>query len=193
MRQTRGPARVAAPQQHSRKDAREHRSDPGPPRRGADRAPAALGLDLEAVELTPAGKRRLLRVAVDKDGGVTLDDVADATARSRGSSTSSDVMGEQPYTLEVTSPRRRPAADPAPALAAQRRPAGQGHARRRRGRDRPDHRAATSTRVALDVDGHRQPRSRYADVAKAQVQIEFNRKPRRRHEETRRLTPWTST
>ena len=39
----------------------------------------ALGLDLEAVELTPAGKRRLLRVAVDRDGGVTLDDIADAT------------------------------------------------------------------------------------------------------------------
>ena len=38
----------------------------------------ALGLDVEAVEITPAGKRRVLRVAVDKDGGVTLDDVADA-------------------------------------------------------------------------------------------------------------------
>ena len=31
---------------------------------------AALGLDVEAVEITPAGKRRVLRVAVDKDGGV---------------------------------------------------------------------------------------------------------------------------
>ena len=38
----------------------------------------AMGLDVEAVELTPAGKRRVLRVAVDQDGGVTLDDVADA-------------------------------------------------------------------------------------------------------------------
>lgn len=27
---------------------------------------SALGLDLEAVEITPAGKRRVLRVAVDK-------------------------------------------------------------------------------------------------------------------------------
>ncbi len=36
----------------------------------------ALGLDIEAVEITPAGKRRILRVAVDQDGGVTLDDVA---------------------------------------------------------------------------------------------------------------------
>ena len=40
---------------------------------------AALDMDVEAVELTPAGKRRVLRVTVDKDGGVTLDDVADAT------------------------------------------------------------------------------------------------------------------
>ena len=40
---------------------------------------AATGLDVEAIDLTPAGKRRLLRVAVDKDGGVTLDDIAEAT------------------------------------------------------------------------------------------------------------------
>ena len=38
-----------------------------------------LGLDLEAVDLTSAGKRRVLRVAIDKDGGVTMDDIADAT------------------------------------------------------------------------------------------------------------------
>ena len=48
----------------------------------------AMGLDVEAVEVTPAGKRRVLRVAVDKDGGVTLDDVADATREVSGCSTS---------------------------------------------------------------------------------------------------------
>ncbi len=64
---------------------------------------SALGLDLEAVEITPAGKRRILRVAVDKDGGVTLDDVAGATRQVSGALDASDVMGEQPYTLEVTS------------------------------------------------------------------------------------------
>jgi ribosome maturation factor RimP len=47
----------------------------------------AMDLDVEAVEVTPAGKRRVLRVAVDKDGGVTLDDVADATRRSPACST----------------------------------------------------------------------------------------------------------
>ena len=62
------------------------------------------GLDVEAVELTPAGSRRLLRVAVDKDGGVTLDDIADATREVSRVLDDTDAMGEQPYTLEVTSP-----------------------------------------------------------------------------------------
>ena len=53
--------------------------------------------------MTPAGKRRVLRVAVDKDGGVTLDDVAAATREVSRVLDESDVMGEQPYTLEVTS------------------------------------------------------------------------------------------
>jgi ribosome maturation factor RimP len=63
----------------------------------------AVGVDLEAVDVTPAGRRRVLRVAVDKDGGVTLDDVADATREVSRVLDDSDVMGEQPYTLEVTS------------------------------------------------------------------------------------------
>lgn len=61
------------------------------------------GMDLEAVELTPAGRRRVLRVAVDQDGGVTLDDVADVTRSISADLDASDVMGAQPYTLEVTS------------------------------------------------------------------------------------------
>ena len=62
-----------------------------------------LNLDVEAVEITPAGRRRVLRVAVDKDGGVTLDDVTEASRAVGRVLDSSDVMGEQPYTLEVTS------------------------------------------------------------------------------------------
>ena len=64
---------------------------------------SAQGLDVEAVEVTPVAKRRMVRVAVDKDGGVTLDDVADATREVSRVLDDSDVMGEQPYTLEVTS------------------------------------------------------------------------------------------
>jgi ribosome maturation factor RimP len=67
----------------------------------------ALGLDLEEVELTPAGRRRILRIAVDGDSGVTLDAVADATREiSRvldESPVVQEALGEQPYTLEVTS------------------------------------------------------------------------------------------
>jgi len=63
----------------------------------------ALGLDLEAVELTPAGKRRVLRIAVDQDGGVSMDDVAAATRAVNQVLDDSVVMGEQAYTLEVTS------------------------------------------------------------------------------------------
>ena len=63
----------------------------------------ALGLDVEAVELTPAGRRRVLRIAVDQDGGVTLDQVAEATRTVDQVLETSSALGEQPYTLEVTS------------------------------------------------------------------------------------------
>ena len=63
-----------------------------------------LGLDLEAVDLTSAGKRRILRVAIDKDGGVTMDDIADATREVSLVLDDTDLMGRQAYTLEVSSP-----------------------------------------------------------------------------------------
>ena len=97
-------------QQHRRSPTREPSTQQGRLDATRDRIEAELadpwrdlGLDVEAVELTPAGKRRVLRVAVDKDGGVTLDDVAEATREVSAVLDDSDVMGEQPYTLEVTS------------------------------------------------------------------------------------------
>ncbi|WP_459982519.1 ribosome maturation factor RimP [Nocardioides sp. AN3] len=134
---------------------------------------ASLGLDVEAVEITPAGKRRILRVAVDKDGGVTLDDVADATRRIDGVLEASDVMGEQPYTLEVTSRGvDRPLTLPR-------------HWRRNSSRlvkVIPTDGGAFTGRVlssdeegaTLDVSG-RQRRIAFAEVKRALVQIEFNR------------------
>jgi len=135
---------------------------------------AASGLDLEAVELTPAGRKRLLRVAVDKDGGVTMDDIADATREVSRLLDDSDVMGEHPYTLEVTSPGTdRPLTLPR-------------HWRRNRSRlvkvttrdgstvtgrvSDSDEETAT-----LVVDGAERV-VRYDEVAKARIQIEFNRK-----------------
>src|SRR5581483_3010443 len=64
----------------------------------------ASGMDLESVRVTAAGRRRLLRVVVDSDHGVSLDDAA---ALSRELSLVLDdtgVMGDYPYTLEVSSP-----------------------------------------------------------------------------------------
>lgn len=69
---------------------------------------AEIGLDLEAVDLSSAGKRRVLRIAVDKDGGIEMDEVAEATREiSRlldEGGPHEDIMGRTPYTLEVSSP-----------------------------------------------------------------------------------------
>jgi len=62
------------------------------------------GLDLEDVVVTPAGKRRMLRVVVDKDGGLELDTVAQVSTAVSRVLDDSDVMGGAPYVLEVTSP-----------------------------------------------------------------------------------------
>jgi ribosome maturation factor RimP len=133
----------------------------------------ALGLDLEAVEITPAGKRRVLRVAVDKDGGVTLDDVADATREVNQALDASDVMGEQPYTLEVTSRGvDRPLTLPRHWRRNERRLVkvtledGSSLTGRVVGSD--------DASATLEVDGARQEVA-YAEVAKALVQVEFNR------------------
>lgn len=64
----------------------------------------AQGLDLEDVVVTPAGRRRLLRVVVDRDGGVGLDTVAEVSTAVSATLDGSDVMGGSPYVLEVTSP-----------------------------------------------------------------------------------------
>jgi len=134
---------------------------------------AALGLDLEAIELTPAGKRRLLRVAVDRDGGVTLDEIAEATRVVSNSIDDSDVMGEAPYTLEVTSRGvDRPLTLPR-------------HWRRNQGRlvkvttaggESLTGRISASdeSSVTLDVAGSVRTLA-YPEVAKALVQVEFNR------------------
>ena len=133
-----------------------------------------MELDVEAVEITPAGKRRILRIAVDKDGGVTLDDVADATREISRVLDESDAMGEQPYTLEVTSRGvDRPLTLPR-------------HWRRNVDRlvkvtttegEKLEGRIATSDDAAacIDVDGTIREIA-YADIARAQVQVEFNRR-----------------
>src|SRR5437763_2475002 len=65
---------------------------------------AARDLDLEEIEVTPAGRRRVLRIVVDSDDGVQLDDCAAVSREVSQALDESDVMGGAPYTLEVTSP-----------------------------------------------------------------------------------------
>jgi ribosome maturation factor RimP len=68
-----------------------------------DECVSDLGFDVEAIELTPAGNKRVLRIALDRDGGVGIDHITQATRALSEVLDASDVMGTQPYTLEVTS------------------------------------------------------------------------------------------
>jgi ribosome maturation factor RimP len=134
---------------------------------------AAEGLDLEAVEVQPAGRRRLVRVVVDRDGGISLDGVAALSRVLSAALDASDAMGDQPYVLEVTSPGvERP-------LTESR------HWRRNVGR-LVEVRLNDGTRVAgrvaaagdhdvtLDTDDGPVALA-IADVRRAQVEVEFNR------------------
>jgi ribosome maturation factor RimP len=138
------------------------------------------GHDLEDVTVTPAGRRSVVRVVVDRDGGISLDDVAEV---STAVSTALDALDEaepgllgSSYVLEVTSPGvDRP-------LTAPR------HWRRNAGRlvkaalrdggtvtgrvlEAADDEAGG---VVLDVDGT--PRElAYAHLARGTVQVEFSR------------------
>jgi ribosome maturation factor RimP len=75
-----------------------------------------LGLVVEDVAVTPAGKRRLVRIWLDRDlaglepndessavDPLSLDEVADATRTISAGLDASDAMGEAPYVLEVGS------------------------------------------------------------------------------------------
>jgi ribosome maturation factor RimP len=67
-------------------------------------AVSAMGMDLEGVRITSAGRRRLLRLVVDADGGVKLDDIALLSRKVSAVLDATAEMGEAPYTLEVSSP-----------------------------------------------------------------------------------------
>lgn len=138
---------------------------------------ARCDLELEAVEVIPAGKRRLVRIVLDGDGpegtGPTLDELAEATKAISAALDASDLTGRAAYTLEVTSrgvsrPLERPQ-----------------HWRRNRGRlvevslrsgDQLTGRilASTETEATLEAGGAVRE-LRLVDVARAVVQVEFNR------------------
>jgi ribosome maturation factor RimP len=146
------------------------------------------GLLVDEVVITPAGRRSVLRISVDRELGaddaaptttttepLSLDEVAEATRAINAVLDPSDVMGEAPYVLEVSSPGvSRPLTEPR-------------HFRRNVGRlvavsttdGEPftgrllsaDGREAT---YAVGDDGERRSVP-YDAVRKAVVQVEFNR------------------
>lgn len=132
----------------------------------------AAGCDLDEIVVTPAGRRRVLRVVVDRDGGVALDDVAALTRALSRALDASDVMGDSPYTLEVTSPGvDRPLTEPR-------------HWRRAVGRLVTARLAAGGSQLTgrvLSVDGDRvviatgegQVRHACDELRRARVQVEF--------------------
>jgi ribosome maturation factor RimP len=63
-----------------------------------------LGYDLEAVAVTAAGRRSVVRVVVDGDEGLDLDAVAEISRAVSTALDDTDVMGESAYVLEVSSP-----------------------------------------------------------------------------------------
>ena len=136
---------------------------------------ATAGLDLESVRMTVAGKRRLLRVIVDSDHGVSLDDAADVSRDISALLDASNVLGEVPYTLEVSSPGvDRPLTEPR-------------HWRRARGRlirVKVAGEGSVEGRVlAADADGVTlslpggERRFPHADLGAGSVQVEFGKIP----------------
>ena len=159
---------------------------------------AATALVLEDVAVTPAGRRRVVKVLVDRaladvdpvtepTAPLTLDEVADATHLVSDALDASDVMGEQPYTLEVSSPGvGRP-------LTAPR------HFRRNVGRLVTAHSdggevtgrvtSASATEVTLAVPATKATPARtetlpYTAVERAVVQVEFSRPDQNQNEDS---------
>jgi len=132
---------------------------------------AAAGMDLESVRVSAAGRRRLLRVVVDSDQGVSLDDAATISRKLSAALDATPVMGDFPYTLEVSSPGvDRPLTDP----RHWRRAVGRlvqvtaGDAGSISGRVV----AADAAGVTLDVEGDRR-RFGYTALGAGAVQVEF--------------------
>ncbi|WP_329519956.1 ribosome maturation factor RimP [Spirillospora sp. NBC_01491] len=67
-------------------------------------AVAELGLDLEEIDVRPAGRRRLVRIIVDGDDGVSLDDITTLSRTASELLDGAGTMGTASYVLEVSSP-----------------------------------------------------------------------------------------
>lgn len=137
---------------------------------------ASHGLELDSLDVTPVGKRSILRITVDGDGpkgrGPLLDDIAAASKAISVALDESTATGSAPYTLEVSS-------------RGVGKPLTEGkHFRRNTGRLVKVNLAdgevtgriegADDERVSLDVGGTARDVN-IADIKKAVVQVELNR------------------
>ena len=131
------------------------------------------GAELEDLTDQRAGKRRLIRVVVDRDGGVSSDLITDVSHAVSAALDESDALGEAPYVLEVTTPGvDRPLTEPR-------------HWRRAHGRLVKAVLADGGEvlgRVQASDDGgvtllvaDAERTLAYGEIARARMQVEFNR------------------
>jgi ribosome maturation factor RimP len=146
----------------------------------------AEGLDLEDVELSKAGRYRVLRVVVDADDGVDLDTVAELTRAISAGLDETDLMGDEQYQLEVTSPgAERPLTEHRHYARAVGRLA---RMKLHEGGELVA-RILSVDDTGLDVEvpgvkGRKATARRleFAQIAKARVEVEFNRKDKSKEE-----------
>jgi ribosome maturation factor RimP len=134
----------------------------------------AAGFDLEEITVSVAGRRSLVRVIVDADGGIDLDAVA-TISRIVSDALDDDSAGgvlAGSYVLEVSSPGiDRPLSDP----RHWRRASGRLVTVQSKGQTVTGRIESTSDAgVELDVKGKRRTIA-WADLGPGKVQIEFNR------------------
>ena len=136
---------------------------------------SAAGAELEDVSVTRAGSRSVVRVVIDRDGGIDLDGVADVShAVSAALDADPDAMAGS-FVLEVTTPGvDRPLTQPRHWRRAQgrlvsvtRRGAGPLNGRVSSADDE------SAVLEVADVPGGRVAVA-YSDVSRAVVQVEFN-------------------
>ncbi|MFF2412237.1 ribosome maturation factor RimP [Streptomyces sp. NPDC058092] len=147
---------------------------------------SAEQLDLEEIEVSRAGRRRVLRIIVDSEEGVELDACAELSRAISEKLDETDAMGEGEYVLEVSSPGAdRPLTEHRHYVRATGRLA---KLQLREGGDLVARILAVDEEgLDLEVPGlkGRRPTSRrvaFDDIAKARVEIEFSRKDKKEEE-----------
>ncbi|MEU7645956.1 ribosome maturation factor RimP [Streptomyces huasconensis] len=143
-------------------------------------------LDLEEIEVASVGRKRVLRVVIDSDDGVDLDQIAEVSRLLSAKLDETDVMGEGEYDLEVGSPGAERALTE--------------HRHYVRAVDRlvrfqlTEGGELTARILVVDDEGldlevpgvkGRRPTSRrlaFGEIDKARVQVEFNRKDKKEEE-----------